>query len=89
MTVLNTSYGIVDSEYIKDVEKHAVKKFTRIGVFDLELLWLMLELVCKETSGEVELFSLSDTEMPLGGKAGLFMIKCDDEEYIALAGLGE
>ena len=89
MTASNAPYGIVDSAYIECAEKYAGKKFTRIGKFNLELLCEMLERVCEETSGEVELLSLSDTKMPLGGKAGLFVIKCDDGEYIALAGLRE
>ncbi|MFA5247945.1 MAG: hypothetical protein WCX79_00740 [Candidatus Paceibacterota bacterium] len=89
MTCPNAPYGIVDSAYIEGVEKYAGKKFTRIGKFNLELLCETLEKVCAETSGEVELLSLSDIEMPMGGKAGMFVIKYDGENYIALAGVRE
>jgi len=89
MTTPNAPYGIVDIKYIEGVERYTGKKFIRVGKFNLELLCEMLEKVCEETSGEIELFSMSDTEMPIGGKAGLFVIKCDDGEYIALAGVRE
>jgi len=89
MTAPNAPYGTVDAKYIEGVERHAGKKFTRVGKFNLELLCEMLEKVCEETSGEVELFSMSDTEMPMGGKTGLFVIKCDGGEYVALTGVRE
>ncbi len=82
-------YGIVDPAYIEGVEKYAGKKFTRIGKFNLELLCETLEKVCAETSGEVELLSMSEIEMPLGGKSGLFVIKYDEKYYIALGGVRE
>jgi hypothetical protein len=89
MIAPNAPYGIVDAKYIEGVERYAGKKFTRVGKFNLELVCKMLEKVCEETSGEVELFSISDVELPLGGKAGLVAIKCDGGEYVALAGVRE
>lgn len=90
MTVPNAPYGIVDTKYIEDVEKYTGKKFTCIGTFDLDLLRETVDKVCEEgTSSEVELFSISDVAMPTGDKSGLFMIKYDGKNYIALAGLGK
>lgn len=89
MIAPNAPYGTVDAKYIEGVERYAGKKFTYVGKFDLILLCEMLEKVCEETSGEVELLSISDVELPLGGKGGLFVIKCDDGKYIALAGVRE
>jgi hypothetical protein len=87
MTCPNAPYGIVDPAYIEGVENYAGKKFTRIGKFNLEMLCETLDKVCEETSGDIELLSMSEVEIPLGGKSGLFVIKCDDGEYIALAGV--
>ena len=89
MTAPNAPYGIVYAKYIEGVERYTGKKFTRVGKFNLELLCEMLEKVCEETSGEIELFSISDVKLPLGGNGGLIVIKCDGGEYVALAGVRE
>jgi hypothetical protein len=81
--------GKVSQKWVDRVEAYHNKKLVRIGKFDLELLYEMLDLLCTEPSGEIELFASSNDKLPSGGVAGLFVAKYDGKEYVALGGLKE
>lgn len=82
------SHGQVSTQFMDRVERYQNAKFLRVGKFDLNHLRDLIEQTEEEDRyGDVEVFVLANNKMPDSTTSGLIVVKCNSDDYFALAGI--
>jgi len=82
------SHGRVSTQFMDRVERYQKAKFQCVGKFDLNHLRDLIEQAEEEERyGDVEVFVLANNKMRDGTTSGLIVVKCNSDDYFALAGM--